>query len=72
MGLSNVSFGLPRRRLLNQAFLAMLVAAGADGAIIDPTDAGMMRTLLAARAVLGLDEFCMEYITAEREGKLAR
>lgn len=70
LGLSNVSFGLPCRNNLNRAFLAMLVAAGADGAIIDPCEEGMMNTLLSARAVLGLDEFCMEYIAAYREGKL--
>lgn len=70
LGLSNVSYGIPRRNLLNRAFLAMLIAAGADGAIIDPTEEDMMATLYAARAVLGLDDYCMEYITAYREGKL--
>jgi len=70
LGLSNVSYGLPTRNNLNRAFLAMLVAAGADGAIIDPCEEGMMNTLLSARAALGLDEFCIEYITAYREGKL--
>ncbi len=70
LGLSNISFGLPQRGLLNRTFLAMLVAAGVDGAIIDPTDSDMMRTLLASRAVLGLDEFSLEYITAKREGRL--
>jgi len=70
LGLSNISYGLPVRNNLNRAFLAMLVAAGADGAIIDPCEEGMMNTLLSARAALGLDDFCMEYITAFREGKL--
>lgn len=70
LGLSNVSYGLPNRNNLNRAFLAMLLAAGADGAIIDPCEEGMMNTLLSARAVLGLDEFCMGYIAAYREGKL--
>ncbi len=70
LGLSNVSYGLPERNNLNRAFFAMLIAAGADGAIIDPCEEGMMNTLLSARAALGLDEFCMDYITAYREGKL--
>ena len=70
LGLSNISFGLPVRNHLNRAFLAMLIAAGADGLIIDPCEEGMMATLLAARAVLGLDEFCMNYISAFREGRL--
>jgi len=70
MGLSNISFGIPMRNNLNRAFLAMLVAAGADGAIVDPCEEGMMNTLLSARAALGLDEYCMAYITAYRDGKL--
>ena len=70
MGLSNISFGVPKRNNLNKAFLAMLVAAGADGAIIDPTEPGLVTTLYAARAIMGLDEYCMEYLMAQREGKL--
>ncbi len=70
LGLSNISFGLPTRNNLNKAFLAMLIAAGADGAIIDPGEEGMMATLYASRAVIGLDDFCMDYVTASREGKL--
>ena len=70
MGLSNISFGLPKRKLLNRTFLAMLVSAGADGAIIDPLDREMMMTLLAGRAVTGDDEYSLEYITAERDGRL--
>jgi len=70
LGLSNVSFGVPGRNNLNRAFLAMLVAAGCDGAIMDPTEEGMMSTLLAAEAVLGRDEYCMNYLTAWRAGKL--
>ena len=70
LGLSNVSFGLPERNNLNRAFLAMLIAAGCDGAIVDPCEKGMMNTLYSARAALGLDEYCMGYITASREGRL--
>ncbi|HUI71093.1 MAG TPA: dihydropteroate synthase [Spirochaetia bacterium] len=69
-GLSNVSYGLPRRRLLNQVFVAMAIAKGMDSAIIDPLDARMMANILAAEALAGKDQFCMGYITAEREGKL--
>jgi 5-methyltetrahydrofolate--homocysteine methyltransferase len=67
LGLSNISYGVPGRGNLNRAFLAMLVAAGADGAIVDPCEEGMMSTLLAARAVMGLDDYCMEYLTAYRK-----
>ena len=70
LGLSNISFGIPSRNNLNKVFLAMLIAAGCDGVIIDPCEKGMMTTLFSARAVLGMDEYCMEYISAYREGKL--
>ena len=66
LGLSNISFGVPNRNNFNRAFLAMLVAAGCDGAIVDPTENEMMMMLCSARAVLGIDEYCMEYITAIR------
>jgi cobalamin-dependent methionine synthase I len=69
-GLSNISFGLPKRNNLNRVFFAMLIEAGCDGAIIDPTEPGMMATLYSARAVAGFDEYCMGYITAYRKGKL--
>lgn len=69
-GLSNVSFGLPRRNLLNRAFLALCLGAGLDAALMDPLAPGVMATVFAAEALLGKDEFCMNYITAERSGKL--
>ncbi len=70
-GLSNVSYGLPRRKLVNQVFMAMAIAKGMDSAIIDPLDPRMIAEILAAEALAGKDQFCMAYITAEREGKLA-
>ena len=69
-GLSNISFGLPRRNILNRTFLPMLLSAGLDSAIMDPTEPHMMTAVLAAEAILGRDELCMNYITAERAGKL--
>jgi cobalamin-dependent methionine synthase I len=68
-GLSNVSYGLPRRKLLNQVFVAMAIAKGLDSAIIDPLDPRMIATIVAAEALAGQDQFCMGYIGAEREGK---
>jgi cobalamin-dependent methionine synthase I len=70
-GLSNISFGLPQRNVLNRTYLALLMAEGLDGVIMDPTEKHMMSTLLATRVLLGKDDFCMDYITAEREGRLA-
>ncbi|MEW6217684.1 MAG: methyltetrahydrofolate cobalamin methyltransferase [Candidatus Bipolaricaulota bacterium] len=69
-GLSNVSFGLPQRRLLNQAFLVATMTAGLDAVILDPLDARLMALLRAAEAVLGRDEYCARYLRAYREGRL--
>ncbi|MHB9133672.1 MAG: dihydropteroate synthase [Armatimonadota bacterium] len=69
-GMSNVSFGLPQRTLLNRAFLSIAIWEGLNGAIIDPLDKGVMAQLFATNAVIGLDEYCMEYMTAVREGLL--
>lgn len=65
-GLSNISFGLPNRALLNRVFLGCLIAAGLDSAITDPTAEGIMDTIRAAEALAGRDEFCMCYIRAMR------
>jgi cobalamin-dependent methionine synthase I len=70
LGLSNISYGIPKRNNFNRAWFAMLLAAGCDGAIMDPCEEGMMNTLYSSRAALGLDEYCMDYLTAYRAGKL--
>ena len=69
-GLSNVSFGLPNRRLLNRTFAVLCLAFGLDAAIIDPLDKDLMASIYATEALLGIDEFCMRYLNAFREGKL--
>jgi 5-methyltetrahydrofolate--homocysteine methyltransferase len=69
-GLSNISFGLPARKIMNQTFLIAAMAAGMDGAILDPLDKKLMTYLYAAEALLGRDEYCMEYLTKFREGLL--
>lgn len=68
-GLTNVSYGLPNRRLVNRAFLVAAIARGLDSAIIDPTDKHLYGALKAALMVVGKDEYCMQYITAFREGR---
>ena len=70
-GLSNVSFGLPERRLLNLTFLALLISRGLDAAICDPNTVGLKATIAAAELLSNRDEFAMNYITAHREGKLS-
>ena len=68
-GLSNISFGLPSRPVINHAFLVLAMQAGMDAAIMDILDREMVGLLHATQALLGDDEYCMDYISAFREGK---
>ncbi|MEN6439148.1 MAG: dihydropteroate synthase [Syntrophobacter sp.] len=69
-GLTNVSHGLPARKLVNRTFLVACIARGLDSAIMDPTDKLLYSAMRAAVMVAGRDEFCMEYIQAFRAGRL--
>ena len=69
-GLSNVSFGLPNRGLINSIFLAMAMNEGLDAAIIDPAERHITSSLAASNTLLGDDEYCGAYIKAFRDGKL--
>ena len=69
-GLSNISFGLPARKLINQTFLITAIAAGLDSAILDPLDKRIMSFVYSAELLLNKDEFCMNYLSAYREDKL--
>ena len=69
-GLTNVSYGLPMRKLINKTFLSQAILQGLDGIILDATDIRLMSMLEASLVVSGRDEFCMSYINAFREGKL--
>jgi len=66
LGLSNVSFGLPKRQNINIAFLAAAICYGLDSAIMDCTNPAIRTTLYAAQAITGQDEYCMDYIRANR------
>lgn len=61
-GLSNISYGLPLRRLVNRHFLGMLIQAGLSGAIMDPLDRELMLCIKTTEMLLGRDEYCMEFI----------
>ena len=65
-GLSNISFGLPSRKTVNQAFLILAMQAGMDSAIMDPTSRDMLGAIYATEALLGIDEYCLEYLDAYR------
>ncbi len=69
-GLSNISFGMPGRSAINQAFLVLALAAGLDSAIIDPMDRQLRTALYAAEVALGRDRYCMAYNRAFRSGKI--
>ena len=78
-GMSNVSFGLPARKLLNEMFVLLAVEAGADGGIMDPVASPPEAILaidrtdsnyqLAEDVLMGRDEHCMAYIRAWRKSR---
>ncbi|MFP4349771.1 MAG: methyltetrahydrofolate cobalamin methyltransferase [Thermodesulfobacteriota bacterium] len=68
-GLSNISYGLPARKFMNQTFMVMAIAKGLDGAIMNPLDQKMMANIIAAEALAGKDKFCMSYLKAFRAKK---
>ena len=70
LGLSNVSFGLPARSLVNRTFLTLAIAAGMDTAIVDPNDRELKAALLATDLLLGQDKHCLNYTRAYRKGLL--
>jgi cobalamin-dependent methionine synthase I len=70
VGLSNLSFGLPSRRIINRAFAVAAMTAGLDAAISDPLDRDLMGLIAATNIILGQDEFCMEYLGKFRSGKI--
>ena len=71
-GASNISYNLPARKLVNQAFIVLTMNAGMDSAIIDPLNRDLMGMIYATEALLGQDEYCMEFIGAYREDKFGQ
>lgn len=79
-GMSNVSFGLPKRLLINDVFIHLAIEHGSDSGIIDPLNSTVSKIIrldmksspvrLATAMLLGDDEFCTNYIQAYREGRL--
>ncbi len=67
-GLSNISFGLPSRKYINQSFLILAMNAGMDSAIMDPTNKDMLGVLYATDALLENDEYGLDYISAYKSG----
>ena len=71
MGLSNISYGLPGRPLVNGAFLLMAAYAGLDAVILDPLDAKIMSLVKTADMLTGKDRSCRGYIRDYRKGTTA-
>jgi 5-methyltetrahydrofolate--homocysteine methyltransferase len=67
LGASNVSFGLPDRKIINVAYLALAIARGLTIAITDPTVPEIQTTLLACDLLMGHDEYAMRWIKAFRK-----
>lgn len=61
-GLSNISFGLPLRSAVNNAFLTLAAYHGMDSVICDPLATDIKKAFMAAEVLNGADDFCMEYI----------
>jgi cobalamin-dependent methionine synthase I len=68
-GMSNISFGLPARKILNRTFMTMAIAKGLDAAIVNPLDRSLMASIIAAEALAGRDDYCMKYIQAFEAGR---
>ncbi|AET68162.1 Pterin binding enzyme [Desulfosporosinus orientis DSM 765] len=69
-GLSNISFGMPLRKVVNQNFLTLAMFAGMDSAILDPINRDLVATLLATEALLGRDKYCRNFANAYRKNKI--
>ena len=62
LGVSNVSFGLPERDMINGAFFSMALSAGLSAAIMNPYSVEMMKAYRTYLALAGLDDNCADYI----------
>lgn len=69
-GLSNISFGLPARRIINRTFLPLMMGRGLDGALLDPLDRDLMATVATTRLLLGEDDYCLEFMDSCAAGRI--
>lgn len=68
--LSNISYGMPVRKLVNMNFLTLSMYAGLDSVIADPTSRDVIGTIYATEALLARDRLCRNYNKAYRAGKI--
>ncbi|AOQ24048.1 5-methyltetrahydrofolate:corrinoid/iron-sulfur protein co-methyltransferase [Moorella thermoacetica] len=70
-GLSNISFNMPKRKLINRYFLTICMASGMDAAILDPLDGKIMTAVTTTDLLLGNDRFGKNFLKAYRKDLLA-
>lgn len=71
LGVSNISFGLPKRESINTAFYTMAMQKGLSAGIINPKSTPMMNAYYSFNALAGLDDNCTEYINSAVEAQAA-
>jgi 5-methyltetrahydrofolate--homocysteine methyltransferase len=69
-GASNISTGLPGRKLINRTFIAMAIFAGLDTFFIDVRDQALLSTIYASRPLVNQDSYCIQYLKAYRAKKV--
>ena len=69
-GLSNISYGLPQRKIINRNFLLMMMANGFDSAILNPLDKDIMAALRTGDMLSGHDNYCTNFLKAVRAGEI--
>lgn len=67
LGVSNISFGMPDRKIINLSFLSQAISQGLNVAIVDPTIEGMVETILASDFLVGRDSYGRRYLKYYRE-----
>ena len=63
LGVSNVSFGLPKREIINSNFFSMALLSGLSAAIMNPYSSDMLKAYYSYLALSGMDDNCMDYIS---------
>ncbi len=69
LGVSNISFGLPNRKIVNRTFLGFALSSGLDLPIVDPFDENIIETVLASRIILNIDKDSQDYINSFKDIK---
>lgn len=72
LGVSNISFGMPDRKIINLSFLAQAISQGLNAAIVDPTIEGVVETILASDFLAGRDLYGRRYLKYYREKRKAK